>query len=225
MVLDPLPSGRWRRRASCAASPKAIVFGTRLHNRLTPVHTSLQLERIMCARLSLSLAADPTFFVFAKPGEASPAAAPFLLEMGSPRTALPGYLTYPPYPSHSFVLIFGLYPCIYVVSCILPRQFPAPRIYLPRLTCVCNFDFHTEDVEMEDLTGVRTMASAQTAATPPGRQCEERDSNEVPVRSQIPVQDCERGSCEGFMPQRSACLWPLSRRAEETGLGSRNMAI
>jgi hypothetical protein len=131
MVLDPLPSGRWRRRASCAASPKAIVFGTRLRNRPTPVHTSLQLERIMCARLSLSLAADPTFFVFAKPGEASPAAAPFLLEMGSPRAALPGYLTYPPYPSHSFVLIFGVYPSISVVPCIPPRQFPAPRIYLP----------------------------------------------------------------------------------------------
>jgi hypothetical protein len=50
--------------------------------------------------------------------------------MGSSRAALPGYLTYPPYPSYRFVLIFGVYPSISVVPCIPPRQFLAPRIYL-----------------------------------------------------------------------------------------------
>ncbi|KAJ7354065.1 hypothetical protein DFH08DRAFT_1076955 [Mycena albidolilacea] len=70
----------WGRRASCAASPQAIVFGTRLRNRQTLMHTSLQLLNL-CARLSLSLATDPTFSVFAKP---SPAAAPFLTSSSQP---------------------------------------------------------------------------------------------------------------------------------------------
>jgi hypothetical protein len=39
------------------------------------------------------------------------------------------HLTYPPYPSHSFVLIFGLYPCISVVSCIPCARVPTPRIH------------------------------------------------------------------------------------------------
>ncbi|KAJ7925753.1 hypothetical protein B0H13DRAFT_2314161 [Mycena leptocephala] len=59
-----------------------------------------------------------------------------MLEMGSSRAASPGYLTYPPYPSHSFVLIFGLHPCISVVLCIPRARAPAPE-YTSLVTHLC----------------------------------------------------------------------------------------
>jgi hypothetical protein len=54
-----------------------------------------------------------------------------LLEMGSSCAASPGYLTYPPYLSHSFVYIFGLYPCIPVALCIPRACVPVHRIHFP----------------------------------------------------------------------------------------------
>jgi hypothetical protein len=45
------------------------------------------------------------------------------------RVARLAYL--PPYPSHSFVFIFGLYPRISVVSCIPCARVPALRIHFP----------------------------------------------------------------------------------------------